>query len=171
MTREEMWKEFENQLIRETRTPITVSYDVSEKITKSAIETIVAKWKERLELESSSSEKPNKSEISTGSVAKNNLRVDCISRKSVIEIIQNHWWNCRDIDKLVNDLPSVIPQEPSWIPVAERLPEKDAFYLVTEKSGRVCTYVFHKGNSEEYWKRCAVAWMPLPESYKAESEE
>ena len=56
MTREEMWKEFENQLIRETRTPITVSYDVSEKITKSAIETIVAKWKERLELESSSSE-------------------------------------------------------------------------------------------------------------------
>ena len=53
-----------------------------------------------------------------------------------------------------------------WIPVSERLPEKDAFYLVTEKIGRVRTYVFHKGNSEEYWKRCAVAWMPLPEPYK-----
>ena len=43
---------------------------------------------------------------------KNDLAVDCISRKSVITIIQNHWWNCRDIDKLVNDLPSVTPQEP-----------------------------------------------------------
>lgn len=52
MTREEMWKEFENQLIRETRTPITVSYDVSEKMTKSAIERTVAKWKDRLEQES-----------------------------------------------------------------------------------------------------------------------
>lgn len=51
MTREEMWKVFEKQLIRETRTPITVSYDVSEKMTKSAIERTVAKWKERLEQE------------------------------------------------------------------------------------------------------------------------
>lgn len=109
MIREEMWKEFENQLIRETRTPITVSYDVSEKMIKSAIETTVAKWKERLERELSNSEKPNKSEIPTGSTV-----VDCISRKSVIAIIQNHWWNCRDIDKLVNELPSVIPKG-HWI--------------------------------------------------------
>lgn len=49
MSREEMWKEFENQLIRETRTPITVSYDMSERMTKSAIKETVAKWKERLE--------------------------------------------------------------------------------------------------------------------------
>lgn len=109
MTREEMWKEFENQLIRETRTPITVSYDVSEKMIKSAIRTTVAKWKERLERELSNSEKSNKSEIPTGSAI-----IDCISRKSVIAIIQNHWWNCRDIDKLVNKLPSVIPKG-HWI--------------------------------------------------------
>lgn len=38
---------------------------------------------------------------------------DAVSRKSVIAIIQNHWWNCRDIDKLVNKLPSVTPQEPT----------------------------------------------------------
>lgn len=36
---------------------------------------------------------------------------DAVSRKSVITIIQNHWWNCRDIDKLVNELPPVTPQE------------------------------------------------------------
>ena len=43
---------------------------------------------------------------------------DAVSRKSVIAIIQNHWWNCRDIDKLVNELPPVTPQEPRkghWI--------------------------------------------------------
>ena len=59
-----------------------------------------------------------------------------------------------------------------WIPVSERLPKIDDYYLVTEKDGRVCVYVFRKeGNSEEYWKRCAVAWMSSPEPYKAESEK
>lgn len=58
-----------------------------------------------------------------------------------------------------------------WIPITEYLPEEDGCYLVTENSGRICTYVFHKeGNSEEYWKRCAVAWMPFPEPYKLKSE-
>lgn len=59
-----------------------------------------------------------------------------------------------------------------WVPVSERLPESNGYYLVTEKSGRVCTYVFHKeGNSEEYWKRCTVAWMLLPQPYKVERED
>lgn len=59
-----------------------------------------------------------------------------------------------------------LKQEQKWISVGERLPESDGHYLVTEKSGRVCIYVFHKeGNSEEYWKRCVVAWMPLPKGY------
>ena len=49
MTREEMWKEFENQLISETRTPITMSYDDAKKLTKLGIEETVAKWKRRLE--------------------------------------------------------------------------------------------------------------------------
>ena len=58
-----------------------------------------------------------------------------------------------------------------WIPVSERLPEDDGYYFVTEKDGRIGTYVFHKqGNSEEYWKRCAIAWMPLPEPYREDAE-
>lgn len=56
---------------------------------------------------------------------------DAVSRKAVITIIQNHWWNCRDIDKLVNDLPSITPQEPKWIPVSEKLPEDGEKVLVT----------------------------------------
>ena len=58
-----------------------------------------------------------------------------------------------------------------WVPVSERLPEEDGLYLITEKSGRVGMYTFHnQGNSKEYWRRCALAWMPLPKPYK-ESEE
>lgn len=48
MTRDEMWKEFEDQLIRETRTSVTMSHDASELITKRAIKEYVAKWKDRL---------------------------------------------------------------------------------------------------------------------------
>ena len=49
MTREEMWKEFENQLITETRTPVTMSYDDAEILIKLGIKETVAKWKRRLE--------------------------------------------------------------------------------------------------------------------------
>ena len=71
------------------------------------------------------------------------------------------------------DLPSVTPKRErgEWILVRERLPKVDGLYRVIQKSGGYATYVFHKdGNSEEYWKRCAVAWMPLSESHKTESE-
>jgi len=61
-------------------------------------------------------------------------------------------------------------EQTSWVFIADRLPENDGCYKVIEKGGRIATYVFHKaGNSEEYWKRCAIAWSP--ESYKEESEE
>lgn len=56
-----------------------------------------------------------------------------------------------------------------WISVDKRLPDSDGCYRVIEKSGRVGTYVFHKeGNSEEYWKRCAIAWQENPKPYRAE---
>lgn len=111
---------------------------------------------------------------------KNDLAVDCISRKSVITIIQNHWWNCRDIDKLVNDLPSVTPQEPRWIPVSERLPKDGGDYLVT-----LSLYVGGKEPVREvrkdfycilskkwlYNNDDVTAWMPLPQPYKAEREK
>ena len=49
MTREEMWKEFEYQLIRETRISMTMSFDAAQRMTKLGIEETVAKWKRRLE--------------------------------------------------------------------------------------------------------------------------
>ena len=62
-------------------------------------------------------------------------------------------------------------EQTKWTPISEGLPKSDGYYTVIENSGRVCTYVFHKeGNSKEYWKRCAVAWMPSPKPYEAESK-
>lgn len=111
MTREEMWKEFENQLISETRTPITMSFDNAEKLTKLGIKETVAKWKRRLE-------------------------------------------------------------QTRWIPVSERLPKAFQPILVTSEA-------FHWANEPVTYSVKQtnfggivdfIAWMPLPQPYKAESE-
>ena len=66
--------------------------------------------------EPSSSENPNKSETSTGSTIKNDLAVDCVSRKEVIDAINANciWENeynltSSRIKKAVENLPSVTP--------------------------------------------------------------
>ena len=55
-----------------------------------------------------------------------------------------------------------------WIPVSDRLPEEDGEYLVTTINGDVDIYVFHIWGAKS---PKVIAWMPLPEPYKAESEE
>ena len=122
MTREDMWKEFENQLISETRTPITMSYDDAKKLTKLGIEETVAKWKKRLE-------------------------------------------------------------QTRWIPVSERLPEAGEYvvdvckyYLIQDEYGDM--HVAHLSNvgwipmdSLKAIGSEVIAYMPLPQPYKAESED
>lgn len=69
-----------------------------------------------------------------------------------------------------------------WIPIKERLPENDTLVLVTIKVGNREPKVrsgyyyrdgfFHIDNGD-YWKASdkeLLAWMPLPEPYKAESQ-
>ena len=63
----------------------------------------------------------------------------------------------------IGNLPSA---QPGWIPVTERLPKKDGDYLVTTHSGQIARYIFIGGSSEEYWRRCATAWMPLPKPWE-----
>lgn len=56
-----------------------------------------------------------------------------------------------------------------WIPVSERLPETAGDYLTTTMYGEVYC---------DYWtginfnrQEVIIAWQPLPEPYKAESED
>ena len=73
---------------------------------------------------------------------------------------------------------------PMWISVSERLPEKSGVYIVTEKeysvddrehTGRFNLITEQVEFEDGKWRRAnfyeVVAWMTLPEPYKAESEE
>ena len=68
----------------------------------------------------------------------------------------------------INKAIKALEQEPKWIPVSERLPEEDDLYLVNFDDGEYdlvyfCKYAFSYSG--------VIAWMPLPEPYKAESED
>lgn len=77
------------------------------------------------------------------------------------------------------------PPEPErkWIPVSERLPEKDGYYFVTKRliDGRIQTDIEHFWTGADWWKSEyhfagislweVLAWQPLPEPYKAGDEE
>ena len=109
---------------------------------------------------------------------------DAVSVASVFEIMGNLMSIPYDFDRIITEkdvsesmdeireLPRVTPQEPKWIPVTERLPEEEGFYLVTRRiTDDVATFIFRRTpTSKDYWKRCVTAWKPLPQPYKAESE-
>lgn len=60
--------------------------------------------------------------------------------------------------------------EREWIPVSERLPEKDDLVLVTVWNDVVIAWRNRYGGWESaedmYEKGDVIAWMPLPEPYK-----
>jgi hypothetical protein len=134
--------------------------------------------------EPSSSEKPNKSEIPTSSD-------DCISRQDVLsEIIrfsteEGSSVECQQLYCDVNNMPSVTPQEPRWIPVSERLPQEAFGCLVTVIDTDVHTQEefenilpYFVGYDGETWNDAdgepisfeVIAWMPLPEPYREVEE-
>lgn len=66
-------------------------------------------------------------------------------------------------------------EETRWIPIGERLPEKPGTYMTTIDYG-YGKYGLAVGQRYYYgslgWNDdCVIAWMPLPEPYKAESED
>lgn len=79
-------------------------------------------------------------------------------------------WN-NAIRGAINAVKHHLPSAQQWIPVSERLPEKDGDYLVTFqllwlKPIEVCHFengVWDKGNYED-----VLAWQELPEPYRGD---
>ena len=82
--------------------------------------------------------------------------------------------------------PSMIKLKDEWIPCSEKLPKENGEYLVTLENGIVKKlgysttqrttypkgfYYVKDGISWRQTQNPVVAWMPLPEPYKAESEK
>lgn len=106
---------------------------------------------------------------------------DCISRQAVLDTLCSEWnaWTYADdaIDSVVNivrdKLPSVTPARPKseWIPVSERLPEWGERVLTIDNDGDYeINHIMDDEYDEWFYDYDIIAWMPLPEPYKAESE-
>ena len=116
---------------------------------------------------------------------------DCISRQAVKEMLNEEWnkympmeldINLSFVMEKINELPSVTPKA-RWIPVSERLPDKSGEYWCTFHGTNLTGKDYYTtesdakklfDDSEEYtgWRsQNVIAWMPLPEPYKTESEE
>ena len=108
---------------------------------------------------------------------------DVISRRAVLEQI-NCWIGSGEyrytnatyyLTERVKHISSVKPQESKWIPVSERLPEESLNSVIGWDAYRErCVFVQYldgqfqiTGKPESFDIK---AWMPLPEPYKAESE-
>ena len=108
---------------------------------------------------------------------------DAISRDAVMKCFKK--WQpymatrILGYEQELSQLPSVTPQQTRWIPCSERLPKTRGAYLVTTKwessfSSEVYTEIdiaVYRDKLKEWSNPDVIAWMPLPEPYKTESED
>lgn len=111
-----------------------------------------------------------------------------MTNKEAINIIKSECYIFNplnfDMSTMINtalDMAIKALQEPRWIPVSEKLPENKTYVLTTIKvpnriahtrSGWYEGGFFHNDNGD-VWRATdmeVIAWMPLPEPYKEESE-
>ena len=123
---------------------------------------------------------------------------DTISRQAVLDMLEDINAETEGVGfyyehyvEYIKKLPPVKPQEPRWIPVTERLPESCGMYIVTRKiydcpdtapiimsdeswfDGQNTWHNDNRINHKRGYLSDVIAWMPLPEPYKAKrsSEE
>lgn len=119
---------------------------------------------------------------------KNDLGVDCISRKEVLRLLANSIGKTNTyLQTKVLKMPSVTPQ-PRWIPVSERLPKIADVYRVTRYyrdnamnpqylvdaccfDGSNTWYNDNRINHERAYADNVIAWQENPEPYKVEPQE
>lgn len=75
---------------------------------------------------------------------------------------------CRECGARYGKLLKQLREQTRWIPVSERLPQKDDLYLICFDDGE---YELDYFCIDTFSYSGVVAWMPLPKPYKAESEE
>lgn len=111
--------------------------------------------------------------------------IDTISRQAMLDgidkLIKIHFDRTVVLHKarqVAENLPSVQPEQ-QWIPVEERLPEPWSLVLVTDtcKNVSMCQMSwgnknwYDEGENWMYFPDSVIAWMPLPEYYREESEQ
>ncbi len=106
------------------------------------------------------------------------MKDDLISRQAAIAAVG--FYSLHSGDKLLfADKPlKELPPAQQWIPVSERLPKENETVLGTFKfqggNGCLTTERIVVNGKERWSASCGltpIAWMPLPEPYKAEKEE
>lgn len=75
-----------------------------------------------------------------------------------------------DLTSMIKKIGEVRTMDGKWIPVSERLPETGTYCLVCCKDGFISTDNYFCYGWDD-WEDDVVAWMPLPEPYRAESED
>jgi hypothetical protein len=70
-----------------------------------------------------------------------------------------------EYDRIIDVIGSM-PTINRWIPVTERLPDKNGRYLCTYKNEDGICVDFGLYEDGEWYVSGATAWMPLPESYE-----
>ena len=92
-------------------------------------------------------------------------------RNQLSDSVSNHL----DKDIEAFDMAIKALEQTMWIPVSERMPEIHNYtqeYIVTIKGNFIRTAFFTKTNGKSWWSIDNVtAWMPLPQPYKAETEQ
>lgn len=112
---------------------------------------------------------------------------DCISRAEALKAIEKEkqrWegtarYAIDECHTRIAELPQMSSSENpnKWIPVSERLPEENITVIGTTKIDDIYKTELYDDCGEKKWYANGnfdvpiIAWMPLPEPYKAESED
>ena len=108
-------------------------------------------------------------EHTKGGAWANNINLNTKDR--VIEVCQNvvDSWSGRKFKDHCTTSPQASEQT-SWIPVSERLPDSDGYYLGC-CGDNDCSIVVDEFNKDHFCTYNVIAWMPLPEPYKMQESE
>ena len=110
---------------------------------------------------------------------------DAISRQATLAEFKRLYYDDKTVircaELVINGMPNVNLQEPRWIPVSERLPEKSGKYLCTHGGTYLIGTDFYETQSDAikdgfddfgWTSQNVIAWMPLPVGpYKVEGGE